>query len=390
MAPRPVVLVTHYFPAHGGGIEIVAGHVAKRLAADGAHAIEWFASDGDPPPSEPGVKAFPQRAFNGLDRSFGLPFPVWSPVSVGRVLKAIRRCPAVHVHDAIYLANFAAALYAIAAGKRIVVTQHIGLVPYRNIVLRTLLSLANRLIAHAVLKRASATVFVSPVVRNYFERLVGPCERFVDLANGVDGQLFSPLPGSEHRDALRSRLGVDPAKPLFLFVGRYVEKKGLDIVRELAARSPGWHWCLVGAGPINPARWQLTNVETRHSLPQRELVDWYRAADILVLPSVGEGFPLVVQEALSCGLPVAVHTETRDAGGLPGTVCIAEPVTGVDVAYRWFERLRELLSESDATRDRRRKACRAFANERWSWEATARRYGELLTEDHDERVLRGA
>ena len=379
VASRSIVLVTHYFPAHGGGVEIVAGEVATRLAGGRNCAIEWFASNVDRAPECAGIEPRPQATFNGLERSLGIPFPLWSPLAFPRMIRAIRRCDVVHIHDAVYLANCFAAMCAQVMRKRLVVTQHIGLVPYRNVILRTLLSVANWIVGHAVLRRADATVFVSPVVRAYFERLVGPCARFSDLANGVDTELFSPSLSSPDRGARKSALGVSPGTPLLLFVGRHVEKKGLDMVRELASRSPTWRWCLIGEGPIDPRLWRLPNVSAVSRLPQRELVDWYRAADVLVLPSVGEGFPLVVQEALSCGLPVAVHTETRDAGGLPDGICLAESVCEPDSVARWLEGLRIALSETEEVQEDRRTACRAFACRHWSWDATTRRYAELFT-----------
>jgi glycosyltransferase involved in cell wall biosynthesis len=375
---RSAILVTHYYPAHGGGVEIVAGEVAARLTAGRAFSIEWFASDVDPAPDVAGIAVRPQPTFNGLERSFGLPFPLWSPLAFPRIFGAIRRCDVVHVHDGVYLANFFAALCARAMRKRLVVTQHIGAVPYRSAVLRTLLSIANWIVGHVVLRHADATVFVSPVVRAYFERLVGPSARFSDLANGVDTRLFSPPASSQDRAARKAALGIPSGTPLLLFVGRHVEKKGLDLVRELASRSTGWRWCLIGEGPIDPRHWRLPNVSTVNRLPQRELVDWYRAADLLVLPSVGEGFPLVVQEALSCGLPVAVHTETRDAGGLPNGICLAESVCEPDSVARWLEALRIAMSETEEVQEDRRTACRAFACRHWSWDATTRRYAELL------------
>lgn len=375
---RSAVLVTHYYPAHGGGVEIVAGEVAARLAASRAFSIEWFASDVDPAPDVAGIAVRPQPTFNGLERSFGLPFPLWSPLAFYRIFGAIRRCDAVHVHDGVYLANFFAALCARAMRKRLVVTQHIGAVPYRSVVLRTLLSIANWIVGHAVLRHADATVFVSPVVRAYFERLVGPSPRFSDLANGVDTRMFSPAASSLDRADRKAALGIPRGTPLLLFVGRHVEKKGLDLVRELASATPGWRWCLIGEGPIDPRQWHLANVSTVGRLPQRALVDWYRAADVLVLPSVGEGFPLVVQESLSCGLPVAVHTETRDAGGLADVICIAESVREPDSVVRWLEALRGMLSETEEMRDDRRTACRAFACRHWSWDATTGRYAELF------------
>jgi len=375
-APRSALLVTHYFEGHGGGVEIVAGELARRLAASGA-SIEWFASATDVPPNHPGVVCRPQPAYNGFERRFGVPFPLWSPASFMRLAGAVSRARVVHIHDSVYLANFVAAMLALAMRKRLVVTQHVGFVPYRSAVLRFALAAANHVAVRAVLRRAEATIFVSPVVRRYFEGLAGPSDRYVDIANGVDGRLFSKSE-PERRKAVRQDLGLSDTQPMMLFVGRFVEKKGLDIVRALATRSSGWRWCLAGDGPIDPAAWGLDNVQVVGRVPQRRLADLYVAADLLVLPSIGEGFPLVVQEALSAGLPVAVHTETRDAGALASDVCVAEDVHGADAVDRWIAAMRRFVAASPAVQRARRDACRDFASTRWSWEGTCERYERLL------------
>lgn len=374
--PPPLLLVTHYFPAHGGGIELVAGQIGRLLAAR-RWPIEWFASDTDPAPQYPGVTVRPQPACNGIERAFGVPLPVWSVPALGRLVRAVRSSEVVHIHDGHYPANLLAALAARAMRKRLVVTQHVGHVPYRNPLLRLLLALVHRIVGTLVLKQADAVLFVSPLVRKYFERLTGPQPTFLDRPNGVDTALFAPA-DRDARQQLRSRLALPADRPVLLFVGRHVEKKGLDLVRELAESSPGWQWCLIGDGPVDPSTWGLANVRALGRLAQYDIVDYYRAADVMVLPSVGEGFPLVVQEAISCGVPVAVHIETRDAGELPDAVCIAEDVSGDDAAVRWRRRLTALLGEDAHARGARHEACRAFALEHWSWEATAEDYAKAL------------
>jgi glycosyltransferase involved in cell wall biosynthesis len=373
---RSALLVTHYFQGHGGGVEIVAGELARRLAENGA-SIEWFASATDAPPSYPGVVCRPQPALNVFERRLGVPFPLWSPAAFVRLARAVQRASVVHIHDSVYLANFIAAMLALVMRKRLVVTQHVGFVPYRSAVLRFALATANQVAVRAVLRRADTTIFVSPVVRKYFEHLAGPSDRYVDVANGVDGELFD-LSGLEHRAAKRQNLGLTDDQPMMLFVGRFVEKKGLDAVREIARRRPAWQWYLAGDGPINPAQWGLANVHVIGRVPQCELAEIYAAADLLVLPSFGEGFPLVVQEALSAGLPVAVHTETRDAGALSPNVCVAEDVHGADAVDRWLHAMQRFVDVTPAEQAFRRSECRAFASQRWSWEATCQRYEQLL------------
>src|SRR4051794_27724208 len=128
-----LLIVTHFYPAHRGGIEVVAGELARRLAAKGVQ-IAWAASDVDSSTQVPG--AVPMRTWNITERRLGFPYPLWSPASLSRLRSLIEWCDVVHLHDSLYLGNFLAARMARRAGKPIVVTQHIGEVPYRSPILR--------------------------------------------------------------------------------------------------------------------------------------------------------------------------------------------------------------------------------------------------------------
>ena len=373
--PRRLLLVTHYFPAHGGGVEAVAYALAERLIERGWE-IEWFASDCDRPPLRRGLEARAAGSFNGLERRFGIPYPVWTPVALLGLYRAVRRADAVHLHEGQYLPNLIAALMARTMGRRLVVTQHIGQVPYRNPVPRWLLEVLNRVIARTVLVPADAVIYISHQVMTYFESLVGSRGTFLLVANGVDGRVFRRCEEVAGLAELpRPRLKT---APVLLFVGRFVEKKGLGMIRELARRTPTFQWFLAGSGPIDPATWGLSNVTVLGRLPVSHLVEWYNKADLLVLPSVGEGFPLVVQEAMSCGLPVAVHTETAAAGHLPAGLVLAESVEGADATDRWLARLEFELARPAEDRSALRSLCADFASRHWSWEVSADRHHECL------------
>jgi glycosyltransferase involved in cell wall biosynthesis len=372
-----VVLVTHYFPAHRGGVERIAGQLAERLARGGFADIQWHASDCDAAPAAaPGLQAVPARSCNIAERRLGFPYPLWTPAALRRLAQACREADAVHLHDCLYLANLVAFRAARRAGRTVLVTQHIGHVPYRNPLLRFVQRAANRVLGAWVLGGADQVVFESETVRAYFSRFVRFRRPAALVQNGVDTELFRPAT-PERRLELRNGIGVPANKPLLLFLGRFVEKKGLPVLRQLAERLPQAHWLLAGWGPLDPASWRLPNVSVVQSPATERLTSLYQAADLLLLPSVGEGFPLSVQEAMACGTPALIGAET--AAGCPEAsgLLLAEPTGTPDTAERWAARLQSLLASPQVLQELRPRVAR-FAREQWSWERCVARYVELL------------
>src|SRR5690606_7866431 len=110
-------------------------------------------------------------------------------------------------------------------------------------------------------------------------------------------------------------------------VGRFVKKKGLGILQELVARFREVQWLFIGWGPEDPLKWRERHVRVMQGVAHEQLADFYRCADLLVLPSTGEGFPLVVQEAMACGTPALISTEVSEGAPLVRAVCWSAPRT---------------------------------------------------------------
>jgi glycosyltransferase involved in cell wall biosynthesis len=148
------------------------------------------------------------------------------------------------------------------------------------------------------------------------------------------------------------------------------------VLRELAQRLPDVRWVFAGWGPLDPASWRLANVTVVPSPGAADLPGLYRAAELFVLPSVGEGVPLSLQEAMACGTPALVGEET--AAGIPGAeqVLLRERVGDAETVERWSARIRALLGSSEL--QALRPSVAAFAREHWSWQRCAARYGEII------------
>lgn len=292
-----ILTVSHFFESHGGGIERVAGHLCREFARQGEIAV-WCASGGDKLPGPP-IEAIAIGCANPMERLTGLPMPIPGPTGFRALRSQVAGCDAVVIHDALYVTSILAMFLAKAQRKRIIIVQHISEIPFRSRPLRWLMRVANFVVTRPMLRAADARVFISDTVRQ--DLADGGLESEL-LFNGVDGTIFN---SSGWSDAKPTQVGsIHDAKRRVLFVGRYVEKKGLGVLKELAKFCPDMTVLLAGSGPISPASWRLPNVHDLGPQTPDELANLYRWADCLVLPSVGEGYPLVIQEAMACGLPV--------------------------------------------------------------------------------------
>jgi starch synthase len=295
-----VLSVSNFYDTHGGGLERVAAHLNREFRTAG-HDPAWAASDADGLPESP-ARLVGLRCANPTEKLTGLPMPIPGPRSVVRLWRAIRDADAVVIHDALYVTSILAMIFAKATGKSTVLVQHIGTIPFAGSVMNAVMRLANLVVTRPMMAAADRLAFISATVR---DDLLGAPPRRPSLLvfNGVDQSVFNARPRSP-RSKTRGRWNLSVDAPLAVFVGRFVEKKGLRILRLLAEQRPEVQFALFGQGTIEPRDWGLANVHVLGQQPQELIADLYRAADMLLLPSVGEGYPLVVQEAMACGLPV--------------------------------------------------------------------------------------
>jgi glycosyltransferase involved in cell wall biosynthesis len=131
------------------------------------------------------------------------------------------------------------------------------------------------------------------------------------VPNGVDARRFLPAKPAE-RAGLRARLGIPQDLPVVLFVGRLERRKGLDILfaawAELVRRADAPRLLIAGPGDATAWGREARALGVRDHITflggRTDVVDLYRAADLLVFASRAEGCPNVVLEAMACGVPV--------------------------------------------------------------------------------------
>ncbi len=154
--------------------------------------------------------------------------------------------------------------------------------------------------------QAHASIGVSQALTKAMAIMGMPASKLMTMPNGVDSVRFHIQCQAEVRRALDW-----PEVPTLISVGNLVENKGHHIAIETLVDLPDFHLVIVGDGPERQAlaalahRLQLASrVRFTGRLDQVALVDWYNAADILLLPSSREGWPNVLLESMACGTPV--------------------------------------------------------------------------------------
>ncbi|MFC8449245.1 glycosyltransferase family 4 protein [Kitasatospora sp. NPDC057223] len=310
--PYRVLLVSHYYPPHLGGIENVVRQEAVHLAARGVDVTVLTSGERGSVRQEDGVRVVRVAAWNGAERA-GVPFPVLSPAVLAAALRWARRADVVHLHDCLYLTSWTAGLAAFLTRTPHVLTQHVAMVEHPSALVRGVQRAVYAVAGRALLRRARRVLTLNASVAAFVGEYGARAERRRHLPNGVDTALFRPAEGAEERLLARKRLGLPADRTLVLFAGRLVPKKGYDLL--LAAHDGTDRYDLVFAGDGDAqALAGRPGVHHLGTLAPERLAEAYRACDVFALPSTAEGFPLTVQEAMASGLPVVT---TDDPGYAP-------------------------------------------------------------------------
>ncbi|WP_073948661.1 glycogen synthase [Streptomyces kebangsaanensis] len=207
--------------------------------------------------------------------------------------------------------------------------------------------------------------------------------------NGIDTTLYRPDHGTEALD----RIGLDPARPYVLFVGRITRQKGVPhLLRAARDIDPAAQIVLCAGAPDTPGidrEFRDLYQELSRSregvhwiprmLPRPDVVQLLTHAAVFVCPSVYEPLGIVNLEAMACGTPVVAS----EVGGIPevvedGRTGVLVPVDD-DFETGLARALDAVLADAGAAR-RMGEAGRRRAVEEFGWDAVARRTVRLYEE----------
>jgi D-inositol-3-phosphate glycosyltransferase len=381
--PR-VCLVTHYFPPHKGGIEQVSFEQSRRLTEMG-YQIDVLTSKYEGRDRNPvkGIKIHHYPSLNVAKR-FGVPYPIISFEAYKMFTKHIGECDLVHAHGHVYMASCLAGIVAKKLKKPFIVTQHNTFIDYRSF-LNVVEELNDQSIGKSVLKNADKITTVSKETMKYVLRLGADKTKTQVIYNGVDIDTFRPV----NKNESRTRLGLPKNRKIVLSVRRLVYKNGLGTLIEsvplVAKKHPDVLFVVAGKGPsrklIEDRIKELgisQNITLAGFVPDELLPAYYDAADYFLLPSAsGEGLPLVLLEAMACGLPVIATA----VGGTPEILkhnkngILVPPINPTAMA----EATSKLLSNEKLATTLGKEA-RKNVEDNYTWEENVRRLQAIYRE----------
>jgi len=204
--------------------------------------------------------------------------------------------------------------------------------------------------------------------------------KLVTIVNGISGERYAV---SVDREAKARGLGITHTGPFLGFVARLEEEKGgtylVQAMPEIAARFPGAALVIAGQGELEGAlKEEARRLGVAHRVyfigPRMDVPELLNLFDLCVLPSLREGLPMVIPEAMAAGCPLLA---TR-VGGIPSVITHGENGSLVPPANPGAlaaEAIR-LLEDEAGVAAYREKGRQVF-EERFSAETMAARYEAL-------------
>lgn len=312
-----VLQLTQRFAPAVGGVESHVFNVASELTRRGV-TVEVFATDS--------VRDIPFQRLAGDSLRF--PFQVWrfhafkianlphglgivAPSMITRLLS--ESCDVVHAHSYGYFSTHAGVFARKIHKVPLVITTHSDAGrPYLQ------KRLFDSVIPLLTIRQAQRVIAVTKSEARYLIGLGVKSHRIAVIPNGINLAEFEGKTGAKHNGEFAS----------ILYVGRvYPEQKGLETLIRAVSRidnSTRFHLNILGedwggaAGIFELARSLRIQdrVEILGRLSNAELIQAYRSADLLVMPSLFEPFGIVLLEAMASGLPVVASR----VGGIPEVV----------------------------------------------------------------------
>ncbi len=300
-----VLQITPYYPPYIGGQERFVYQLVSHLERRG---IDVTVATTDFPPASSGI-----LNGNGSQRYRCIARPLRNPIAPGffGLLRNLEDFDVVHVHNEHAFPTQIVSLWKLAQEFPLILTCH-GLLRFGSPGADFVVGNFDRLLASHILRRADIVVSLSRIEAQRVRKLGVPGEKIRIIPNGIDTRDSAFL--SRHEDGFRERYGIGDARVL-LTVGPLIERKRPDLAvrafSKLYELDRALRLLVVGDGSeLSACRRLARSLGCKNGtvftgrVSREDLAQAYSTASCLILPSISEGVPTAILEALLLGTPV--------------------------------------------------------------------------------------
>ena len=360
------------YPEKMGGVGLHT-HTMSKMQAEMGHDVTVLTSDN----GDRSLTREERRDGYRLIRHREVARPIENTITPGLVptlREEIPHCDVLHIHSHLYFSSSVAACFARAYGVPTVLTNH-GLVS--QTAPGWLQKSFNSTLGSFTFESAGRILCYTETDRRRLLQQGIETDISV-ISNGIDCSEFRPLELHSNRE--------------LLFVGRLAEGKGpqylIDAFAGVSADYPALGLKLIGEGPMRgelERRIETLGLSDRVELigevANHELPSHYNESLAFVLPSLSEGMPRTLMEAMACGLPVVTSDLEQLRPVVDGLGYTAESGSSKELERA----IRTLLETEDLAALGRRARKRAV--EDFSWQETVERtveeYYAVIDESSD-------
>jgi len=324
-----ILLVSHLFPPHKGGVETASYNTAKRLAEKGHHVVVLTSKTvgaTEKYEKKEGFHIYRYKPLNlvalkKFSQSKRLGIPLLGVLKLKKIIKE-HLIQIIHIEGRFFPISLLSVLLNLMIFKRRIFLTVQGRLKLG--ITGIIEDLFDQTITRSIYSKLNKIICVSNKLTNRLRRFKINDKKLIMIPNGVDVELF----WSDHRSNYFDNYldNVDVLKKV-IFAGRLDPQKGIEYliraIPQVVKQFQEVHFFILGNGALEGKLKDLVKllginktVSFLNMIPLEEMPQLYSSTDIFCLPSIHEGLPLSLLEALSMGLVIVASR----VGGIPEVI----------------------------------------------------------------------
>jgi glycosyltransferase involved in cell wall biosynthesis len=376
-----ILQITPYFLPHTGGVEQYVFNLSNYLVKQG-HQVDVITSN-----SPPGLKTEKMKGititrlpcYGELLRNPITPDSLFS-------IKDFNNFDIIHIHNIYAFSSVFAGIKKSQIKTPVLLTHH-GRLKFGSFFKDTIVHLYEASIGKKIVKNINCSVALTAVDADFLASLGMKRDRIQIIPNGIDVSAFE---NSHAVDTaiLRESFGLRN-KFVLLYVGEITYRKGIkhligamsEIRNHISDKDIAL--LIVGSGPELESMQGLVKkmnlekyISFRGRVPFSELVEYYRIANVFILPSLSEGMPTAILEALFFNVPVITSDIPALKESFSDLALFVNPENEREIAEQVLKLVNQRYSDTS------NPDTRSYVESHYSWSVLSKKYEKIYQKIH--------